>query len=292
MTNAPVVELLVRRIGYLVPGLSFVGTVQSVYARACNIASHGLLLTLVAPGISDGPTVLVLGGDRVADLRTCFRVRDRVVRRNGRLTSPGADVDLAHAASWHPDSEPVIADLAQVTANHRIAAARLAARLDRNASVIHCDGRVVCARVEQACRDGHFERALLDAVRLIGWGEGLTPAGDDFLVGLLAGLDALAKGSAIRAAFLTGFRAGLAAHADRTTEIAAHYLRLAAGSHFGADLRRLRNALLSSSDVARVGHLADDALAVGATSGADQVAGLLAGISAWLSPVSLDECSA
>ena len=44
----------------------------------------------------------------------------------------------------------------------------------------------MCARVEQACRDGHFERALLDAVRLIGWGEGLTPAGDDFLVGLLA----------------------------------------------------------------------------------------------------------
>ena len=123
MMNAPVVELLVQRIGYLVPGLSFVGTVQSVYARACNIASHGLLLTLVAPGISDGPTVLVLGGDRVADLRTCFRVRDRVVRRNGRLTSPGADVDLAHAASWHPDSEPVIADPAQVSANHRVAAA-------------------------------------------------------------------------------------------------------------------------------------------------------------------------
>ena len=289
MMNAPVVELLVRRIGYLVPGFSFVGTVQSVYARACNIASQELLLTLVAPGISDGPTMLVLGGDRVADLRTCFRIRDRVVRRNGRLTSPGADVDLGHAASWHPDSEPVTADPAQVSANYRVAAARLAARLDRNASVIHRDGRVVCARVEQACRDGHFERALLNAVRLIGWGEGLTPAGDDFLVGLLAGLDAMAKGSANRAAFLTGFRAALAAHADRTTAIAAHYLRLAAGSHFGADLRRLRNALLSSSDVARVEHLADDALAVGATSGADQVAGLLAGISAWLFPLSPDE---
>src|SRR5437773_2142423 len=289
MMNAPVVELLVRRIGYLVPGFSFVGTVQSVYARACNIASQELLLTLVAPGISDGPTVLVLGGDRVADLRTCFRIRDRVVRRNGRLTSPGADVDLGHAASWHPDSEPVTADPAQVSANYRVAAARLAARLDRNASVIHRDGRVVCARVEQACRDGHFERALLNAVRLIGWGEGLTPAGDDFPVGLLAGLDAMATGSAIRATFLTRFRAELAAHADRTTEIAAHYLRLAAGNHFGADLRRLRNALLSSSDVARVEHLADDALAVGATSGADQVAGLLAGISAWLFPLSPDE---
>ena len=165
MTNAPVVELLVRRIGYLVPRLSFVGTVQSVYARACNIASDGMLLTLVAPDISDGPTVLVLGGDRVADLRKCFRVRDRVVRRNGRLTSPGADVDLARAASWHPDSEPVIADPAQVTANHRVASARLAARLDRNASVIHREGRVVCARVEQACRDGHFETAVTDGFR-------------------------------------------------------------------------------------------------------------------------------
>jgi hypothetical protein len=275
-------ELRASRIGYLVPGPSFVGSVHSVYARACNVASGGLLVTLVAPDIADGPTALVLGGDRIVDLRTCFRVRDRVVRRGTRVTSPGAEIDLASAVSWQPDPGSVIAHPTQVVANLRVAAARLAARIEHDASILHREGHAVCARVEQACRDCDADLALLDAVRLIGWGEGLTPAGDDFLVGLLAGLDAQVRGSEARAAFLARFSAGPEAHAHRTTEIAAHYLRLAAGGHFGADAHRLRNALLSSSDVACVTQLADDALAAGATSGADQVAGLLAGLSAWL----------
>lgn len=76
--------------------------------------------------------------------------------------------------------------------------------------------------------------------------------------------------------------AAIAARADHATALAAHYLRLAACGHFGADLHRLRHALVASHGVARVGQMADDALAAGATSGADLVAGLLAGVSAWL----------
>ena len=282
-------ELRVRRIGYLVPAPTFVGTVQSVYARACNVASDGSLLTIVAPGIADAPTALVLAGDRVVDLRACFRVRDRVVRRGSRITSPGAGIDLAHAASWQPDARPVMAGRARIAANLRLAAARLASRIDDHASVVHREGRAMCTRVGQACRERAVDTALLEAVGLIGWGEGLTPAGDDFLVGMLAGLDALVANSAVNAAFLTRFGTGLKAHAQRTTEIAAHYLRLAAEGHFGADLHRLRNVLLSSSDVARVAKLADDALAVGATSGCDLVAGVLAGMSAWLPRYPPDE---
>src|SRR5207247_10356034 len=116
----------------------------------------------------------------------------------------------------------------------------------------------------------------------MGWGSRLTPAGGDFRAAMRAGLDALTTRVAVRESCRTHLSAGLMAHADRTTGIAAHYLRLAAGGHFSADLHRLRNALLSSGDIARVGQLADDALAAGATSGSDQVAGLLAGISAWL----------
>jgi hypothetical protein len=282
-------DLRVDRIGYLVPEPSFVGTVQSVYARACNVASDGLLLTLVAPDITDGPTTFVLAGDRVVDLRTCFRVRERVVRCGDRVKSPGADVDLAHAASWQPDARPVIADPAQVAANLHGAATRLAVRIEHGASVIHREGRAACARIEQACGDCHVDRALLDALPLIGWGEGLTPAGDDFLVGVLAGLDALATVSTAHAAFLSRFSDGVVAHRNRTTAIAAHCLNLAASGHFSADVHRLRGAVLASTDVAEVAQLADDALAVGATSGADLVAGLLAGISAWLPAYSFDE---
>jgi len=57
---------------------------------------------------------------------------------------------------------------------------------------------------------------------------------------------------------------------------------LAAGADFGAGCALTPQALLSLSDVACITQLADDALAAGATSGADRVAGLLFGLSAWL----------
>jgi len=46
-----------------------------------------------------------------------------------------------------------------------------------------------------------------------------------------------------------------------------------------------------TSHVAPVAKLADDALAVGATSGCDLVAGVLGGIFAWLPPYPPDERS-
>ena len=274
--------LRARTIGYLVPD-PFAGVVHGVHARACNVAADGSLLTLVAPGIADGPTIVVLDGEPSVDLRTCFRIGARIARAGAQLTSPDVVVDLAPAQTWRPDPTPRVGDAARSEINMRVAASRLAMRIGRDTSIVHrAEGRAVCARVEQACRDGDVDAAISDAIRLIGWGEGLTPAGDDFLVGLLAGLDALATDSPQRGAFLERFGAALAAQTQRTTEIAAHYLRLAAGGHFGADAHRLRSALLSSRDVARVGQLVDDALAVGATSGADHVTGVLAGLSAWL----------
>ena len=296
-TNAKV-ALRVCRIGYLVPQ-SFTGTVHSVHSRACNIAVNGSLITLVAPELADGPTTLVLDDDRIddarprtsfehdIDLRRCFMAGERVSCHNKRIEARAVDIDLTAAVRWRPDPRPAIGDPARIAANLHAAAARLAARLGRNASILQREGLAACTRLERACRDCDVDAALTGAMRLVGWGEGLTPAGDDFLVGLLAGLDALAgsplaTGSEARRAFLVRFADGVGALTGRTTALAAHHLRLAATGHFGADLHRLRNALLSSQDVARVEQLADDALAVGATSGSDLVAGLLAGVSAWL----------
>jgi len=276
-----IVKLRVERIGYLVPAASFDGTVQSVYARACNVQQQGSLYTLLACGAADGPTSFVLDGNRAIDLRACFRRGDAVSRRGARLTSRGAEADLAHATIWRPNERPVVADPFRIAANLRDARARLTARPDRAASVVHRDGRAVCAALEQACRACDCDAALSLTARLIGWGEGLTPAGDDFLVGLLAGLDGAAQ-SPDRVAFVGVLSAAIVARTHLTTPIAAHCLRLAAGAHFTADLHRLRDALMSSGEVAPLRQLVDDALAVGATSGADRVAGLLAGISAWL----------
>jgi hypothetical protein len=274
--------LAVQSIGYLVPQSHFDGVVQSVYACACNISYGRSLLTLIAPGVAEGPTALLLGRDCAIDLRTCFRVGDAVVRHGGRMRSRGTEVDLTRATGWMPRARPIFARASQVLANLRFARARLVARPRYQTSILHREGHAACAGLEEACRACDFESALPEATRLIGWGEGLTPAGDDFLVGLMSGLDALAATSSIRRNFLRRLSAAISARAAMTTPIAAHYLGLAASGHFTADLHRLRDALLSASEVASLQQPVDDTLALGATSGGDLVAGLLSGVFAWL----------
>ena len=161
------------------------------------------------------------------------------------------------------------------------AVARRVTRLPERASIVHLEGRAVCARLERACRHSDVDVALTHASRLIGWGEGLTPAGGAFLVGMLAALHTMTS-SVARATVVARLGDALEVQANRTTSIAAHALRLAAHGHFSADLHRLRDALLSADDVARVRRLAGDAPDVGATSGVDRVARFIAGVSAWL----------
>ena len=125
------------------------------------------------------------------------------------------------------------------------------------------------------------DEATRQVDRLIGWGEGLTPAGDDFLVGLIAGLDALVLGDERR----HSFRAALAAALARARSARRRSPRTTCVSPRAATTTSrctaLRNALLAEPRWGVVEAVLRRALDVGATSGADTVSGLLAGLSAW-----------
>jgi hypothetical protein len=109
-------------------------------------------------------------------------------------------------------------------------------------------------------------------IGLIGLGIGLTPSGDDYLVGLLAGLEATDHPAR------PALAAAIALHGpSRTTAIGAAALGHAAR---GAYAERLHDVL-----VALAGGRADDlsrtierAMAYGATSGSDTLVGLFAGL--------------
>ena len=63
--------------------------------------------------------------------------------------------------------------------------------------------------------------------------------------------------------------------------IAGHYLRLAAHGHFNADVTRLLQALLGGESDAVIDDALESVFDVGATSGADMVNGMIAGLRAW-----------
>jgi hypothetical protein len=282
--------LAVESIGYLVPRTDFVGRIHSVFVRACNIACQDTLLTLCAAGAGRGPTTLTLS--RCArDLRDLFQVGERVELRDGRLRSGRVEVRLADAPVWRPAGPVVLLPTARIHAHLGGVALALAQRPHQRTSVIDRQGAAVASALHDACRALDLERAAQQVERLVGWGEGLTPAGDDFLIGLLAGLDALVQGEPRRARFRNALAGAIRGLTPRTTPIAAHYLRLAAGGHCTDTLLRLRHALLCEADAAVVDAALRNALAVGATSGADTVNGLSAGLRAWLTMPSCSEAA-
>lgn len=134
---------------------------------------------------------------------------------------------------------------------------------------------LVAALVSGEIRVGAYRP---DAGALTGLGPGLTPTGDDLLVGLAAMAVRLAAGGLVDPRSVAAYSAALSLlPAEETTTAAAHLVRNAAHGHFPAVL---------ASAVETIGnpHSATESLravtgrltATGAHSGADLLAGALA----------------
>jgi hypothetical protein len=102
---------------------------------------------------------------------------------------------------------------------------------------------------------------------LIGLGPGLTPSGDDFLVGALTALDAIGE----REAHAAMARAIVDALPGSTTPLSACFLRAAAGGHVGEHLHRVVSSLLMGD----IGAAIAAAGKIGHSSGWDMIAGSL-----------------
>jgi hypothetical protein len=172
----------------------------------------------------------------------------------------------------------------------RIAAARasdcglapLLPRLDRHRDALDDPwlerARVLIDLQLDAIRTGDLGGAIAATMDLIGLGVGLTPSGDDYLVGFLAGLEAS------RQPGHPALAAAIAANApSRTTEIGASMLIHAARGEYAERLHDVLLAIASPSGE-ELDRAIVRALAYGATSGADTLVGLLAAMDVAAAP--------
>ena len=168
-------------------------------------------------------------------------------------------VDLSTATSWSP----------RLPAAARISSPRDPELSHPDAGDLLASAAVPrIAALRSALLAGEVEAAEKASVALIGLGIGLTPSGDDFLVGLLAGLEAA------RDPLRDPVAAAIAREAPhRTTEFGAALLEHACSGEFS---ERLHDVLLAiaSREVAALQRATARAMAYGATSGADTLAGL------------------
>jgi hypothetical protein len=282
--GAPALVLSAGSIGSLVPVSRRAGHVHSVFTRACNIAcGDRIVFSLVTHPEGAGPATLVLAHARALDLRRLFEPGEPIELHGAVLRARRAIVRCAVGARWRPRARRALLPPARIEANLDCARERLALARTHSAGLFDAPMAMSASQLLQATRTLDAARAERGAAQLVGLGEGLTPAGDDFLVGWLAALHRGARDAA-RRRFVATMGGAVDRLAAGTTPIAGHYLRLAARGHFVAAVDTVREALLCEPQGERMEQALATALGMGATSGADTVSGLLSGLAAWMPP--------
>lgn len=233
------------------------GRVHSAFARAVNLLWHdGRLVALHGPGSLRAPFAVALE----AWPPEAAVPGQPVERRGSAIAFGGIAVDLDAAETRDLRVRPAGSGPdALCRALAGVSAPPTAPGLS-SAAAEEAQGRLL-----DGVRAGDAARLLEGARGLVGLGEGLTPAGDDCLVGVLAALHAFAPALAQAPAL----RAGIAEAATGTTLLAREFLRCGLDGRFAEVLVRL-----CSGPAREAAAAAQELFAVGGTSGADTFRGL------------------
>jgi hypothetical protein len=122
---------------------------------------------------------------------------------------------------------------------------------------------------------------------LIGLGTGLTPSGDDLLVGYLTGLWCTVQNNSERMQFISALGKEVIRFSPQTNDISRNYLYHAAQGQVSSRLADLAEAICCGESLGCIRTKVESAMQVGHTSGMDTVTGLLIGLMTWTSQESL-----
>lgn len=287
-----VARSIARPVRGLLQPWAFNARVLAVFPQVCDlIGVDGQVLALVDAEVGDGPLNVVMGSAPAGGVGGFREILAHVkpgmlVQMEGALLRVGdLTVDLTGAATWEPRPpwEELRARRAlwqgQWPALRALALEQ--APPDSLLRLLHADavaeGDLARATQAAAGAAGALLRAgwagstaslREGAAWLAGLGGGLTPAGDDFLCGVML------------AAWLAHPDPGAFCQAilevaiPRTTTLSAAFLQAAGRGECGAAWHRLLAALAEGDPAGTVAALAG-VLSHGATSGADALAGFL-----------------
>jgi hypothetical protein len=259
----------------------FTGKVHSVFAHACNIElASGQLLGLVAREIGAVPRGFQLATPDGFSFPDHVAVGAAVSSRAGllRIEDSALSIDLRPAVPWRSDlaKYPIACDRADVATAWR--AAWIALVTHGGAVPLQRQVGDAIKSLLDAAVSSRADRAAGAVSRLIGLGDGLTPAGDDFLIGFVAGLAALPTDRE-REAFRAALAAAIAGAVGQTGAISRLYLEAALAGEVSEPLAALA-AAIGRGYARGTARAAAMALAVGASSGAAASYGLLLAVRA------------
>lgn len=217
------------------------GTVHSVYRKTINLSLGEKLLALQPSGTPRSPISLVTELPADAFETLAFRVGDEIrIEKDGIC---GAQVCFSTGNALlkeHGISEPLLPERCLEFGK------RLRGLLWREQTGVFCQimsgqwraETEVLARASGRCleeaeiwiRNRQWEQAAECLCRLVGLGIGLTPGGDDFLCGMLAGMD---MGNQKDHPLAEALRKEIAQSLHRTNDISRAFLTCALEGQYG-----------------------------------------------------------
>lgn len=277
---------------------SVTGSVHSVYRQACNVElNDGALVTLLGREPGHLPHGIRCVLPEPEDFQVWLRPGQAVAADESLLRIPeaGMAIDLSSAADWHCGLDGCAIDQDAEASARAMHAARLV--LQQQApqggfAPLLLRDVVAGSSLEQAMRRRLSEalpalsRAGLSfdcaaaaqaLAQLAGLGPGLTPSGDDFIVGYLAALHARCPREARLRSFLEGLIAPVTRLAAAANAISRQFMLNALAGEFSESLAQVVLAI-AGRDQLWLQETAARLVRVGHSSGADSLVGLLFGL--------------
>lgn len=234
--------------------------VLHIFDRACNLVNEKReVLSIVTTGIGDGPFNLV-----VADFGSfldSLKSDSAVTISGGQLVVEDLLFSTAGIECWHPipDWESLRADRGKIV--DRLSALSIPKP--------HLPESLTSGLAFHVAK-GDISSSKIIASQLAGLGMGLTPAGDDYILGALyAGWVIHSEENAQKLGNIIAKTT-----APLTTSLSAAWLRAAGKGEAGIRWHEFFYALISSNPC-QIQYTIDNILAAGATSGADALAGFI-----------------
>jgi hypothetical protein len=300
--ESEVIELNALSLGYAVPRHDFSVAVHSVFPDAINLKPRngGRLLTLVSSANADLPQGIRLDAPRGFSFDLGLQPGESLFCQNSYLQDEyrRLSINFRQAKYW----KCKLPDLGAVGMTQNLSAAwnSVWKALNERQSIY---GAEICAEElfytvtpEQkavAKSMGVLIRELIENTRnldtsvekivagLIGLGSGLTPSGDDFLVGFLTGLHSTRGKSRNRLKFLSKLGRYVRRLSCNTNDISSTYLYHATKGKVSSKLAGLVEAIAGGEGTNHFWQTVEKVMRVGHSSGMDTVTGLLVGLSTW-----------
>ena len=270
----------------IVASPKFSGYVHSVYHKAVNITCNttGEMLTLLCNQMDNGPNSLIV------DLRSFenlgIEAHDWVrIKEDYLLIASRLNVQLPHSGLWRCDLPSFPDQTQMLKANLKVATEYMKHYGKHSGMLRLCTTRgdiestltkMLDARVKgllDAVAKGNSVNAFYYASRLVGLGYGLTPSGDDFLVGLFTVMNM--PNSPLQS-FSKWCKQIVDAAYSFTNEISYATLIKAASGMVRESIVRFVMALIEEYPQQMVKSL-DRVLKIGSTSGTDIALGITSG---------------